>query len=211
MRTATVSTVLICLMIGMMIGKSVKDEAIAGPPKQSLSNWDMGELINSDETQCDKESVIEDFATKTEFNELESRVSKLEAAIVGLQQKATVTAPASPPKSNGSTGGSGGSSGTYNRQVYAAPPPKTTTAPTQSDLVALHNSLHNPNGASSPNWTWPGDLSTHLATEHKVSNGVLLPRQTTTTRSAVTTSNCPGGVCPMPSSSAQRSFRIFRR
>lgn len=202
MRTATVSMVLICLAIGVMIGKSVRDDAIAGPPKQSVSNWDIGELIDSEPVQCDKDSVIEDFATKTEFNELEVRVSKLEAAIVGLQQKATVAAPAPPPKSNGS---SGGSSGTVTKTVYSSPP-----VTTQADLVALHNSLHNSNGATSPNWTWPGDLKTHLETEHKVSAGVLMPRQSTTTRSTVTTSNCPGGVCPMPSA-PQRSFRIFRR
>jgi hypothetical protein len=88
-----------------------------------------------------------------------------------------------------------------------------TFAPMQShgDLVSIHNSLH-----GGGQWTWPGDLATHLKQSHGVNlngtaanyqiNPVVRARSVVSTVSrgpvvnwrsrSVLRSNCPGGRCP---------------
>jgi len=218
MKTASVTTVLICLAIGVMIGKSVRDDAIASPPKQSVSNWDVGELI--DEVQVDEDSVIEDFATKSELSALESRVASLEESVAKLKEKSLVPAAPSPPPvhaysqvSNGSTGGSYGS---VTSNAYS----KTTVV--QSTPVVSSSYV--------PRYTYPGTIQSHMAADHGVSTAGLSTSQLLAQHDAIhdvigptpakvrstsvvrqSVSNCPGGVCPVPSSAPQRSFRIFRR
>jgi hypothetical protein len=51
-------------------------------------------------------------------------------------------------------------------QVVCEPVPMS-----HSDMVALHNQLHGGRGQ----WTWPGDLATHLATVHGVTAGGQQP------------------------------------
>jgi len=66
------------------------------------------------------------------------------------------------------------------------------TGTKKQDLVAEHNRLH-----GGGNWTWPGDLATHLRDTHGVnltSSGVSINRG----------SSCPGGVCPTSSRTGRR-------
>lgn len=62
-------------------------------------------------------------------------------------------------------------------------------AMSHSEMITLHNRLH-----GGGQWTWPGDLETHLRTTHGVST-----TKTTTPKPTVRTvqqSACPNGRCP---------------
>lgn len=62
-----------------------------------------------------------------------------------------------------------------------------------NEMVALHNSLHGPG-----EWTWPGDLETHLRETHGVSTASTALSSVKFMSSSVSrpVSNCPNGVCP---------------
>jgi hypothetical protein len=58
-------------------------------------------------------------------------------------------------------------------------PPVTKPAASHSDLVAMHNRLH-----GGGQWTWPGDLATHLRTSHGVNLSGTTKNYTTTSNSS---------------------------
>jgi hypothetical protein len=83
---------------------------------------------------------------------------------------------------------------------------------------------------SSSHWSYPGDITTHLQSAHGQNvSGMSIEQQLNlhdalheskpvasrvVTRSSVQTSNCPGGVCPVNTSTTTRSFvrpRLFGR
>jgi hypothetical protein len=87
-------------------------------------------------------------------------------------------------------------------------PQITKPASSHSDLVAMHNRLH-----GGGQWTWPGDLATHLRTTHGVNLGTSSHHTTASNRSqrthmgaipqrqnyrgrARTTSRFSGAACP---------------
>jgi len=87
---------------------------------------------------------------------------------------------------------------------YAEPVVKqSATQMTHAEMVATHNRLH-----GGGQWTWPGDLATHLQTAHGVNVvKTIQPVQRVQ-------SNCPGGVCPnrpVQRVTRQRGFFRWRR
>lgn len=61
----------------------------------------------------------------------------------------------------------------------------------QQDLVSLHNQLH-----GGGNWTWPGDLATHLRTTHGVDVGKATTSVRTTSRPVRRTRGIFRAFCP---------------
>lgn len=76
---------------------------------------------------------------------------------------------------------------------FASQPVITKSFVSQPDLVSIHNQLH-----GGGNWTWPGDLATHLRTVHGY--GI----QTQSAPMVNRGSSCPGGNCPTPRSLKMR-------
>jgi hypothetical protein len=75
-------------------------------------------------------------------------------------------------------------------------PQITNPVVSQTDLVSIHNRLH-----GGGNWTWPGDLETHL----RVSHGYGTKSQPVQLVSRGT--SCPNGNCPTPRSMRMRWSR----
>lgn len=71
---------------------------------------------------------------------------------------------------------------------FVSQPRITNPIVSQPDLVSIHNQLH-----GGGQWTWPGDLATHLRTVHGVDpNGpVSLPRQSAIVNSRFTVRSLP--------------------
>lgn len=63
-------------------------------------------------------------------------------------------------------------------------------AMSHSEMVATHNRLH-----GGGQWTWPGDLATHLRTTHGVSTTASVPVKSQPVRVQQSVS-CPTGGCP---------------
>lgn len=108
----------------------------------------------------------------------------------------------------------------------AGPAPEPAPAPQPAPAPPARNHATSALGPASPEWTWPGDIYQHLAGTHGVSGTGLSHREavvlhnrlhnaSATTRVAMpqtvwrpavqSSSNCPGGVCPLPA--ARVSYR----
>lgn len=83
------------------------------------------------------------------------------------------------------------------------PKPAVTSATkmTHAEMVVTHNRLH-----GGGQWTWPGDLETHLRTAHGVGTIQTAAQPVRYTQRAVYQSSCPNGRCP---TTTRRTF--FRR
>jgi len=79
---------------------------------------------------------------------------------------------------------------------FVSEPLTTNSVVTHSELVAIHNSLH-----GGGQWTWPGDLATHLKTTH----GYAVKSQSVTVVNRGT--SCPNGRCPTSRRGLSRLFR----
>lgn len=88
--------------------------------------------------------------------------------------------------------------------------PEATPEPPKPRKAA--QAKYGPLGASSPEWTWPGDIYSHLRSTHGVSPEGLSHREAVVLHNRLhnaqaparaqpvyrVQSSCPGGVCPLP-------------
>lgn len=90
------------------------------------------------------------------------------------------------------------------------PAPVAVRKMSQAEMIAEHNRLH-----GGGQWTWPGDLETHLRTTHGVQTvrpTAIQPTPIRVNYPVQRVGNCPGGVCPTNRSySTQFTRRTKRR
>jgi hypothetical protein len=198
------------------------------------------ELVSYDLSDSDLDKIhgIVDEKVDTVREEMRAIESQLSEKIAALQTQLTdcntrteafVKAQQAPAKA------SGGSSGTVSQTKYAPASEVVKSSGGSSGTVYQQKPYNSspvivPVVSSSSHWSYPGDITTHLQSAHGQNvSGMSIEQQLNlhdalheskpvasrvVTRSSVQTSNCPGGVCPVNTSSTTRSFvrpRLFGR
>lgn len=166
-------------------------------------------------------------AVEKRLIELESRLSSMPKASVAKTYSTTT----------------GGSNGTYSQASYQSAPVYSTLSSGSGGSVTYSQSYSSQPtivSSSGPSWTYPGDITSHLASGHGVSGAGMshaqqvalhnqlhngqttstsfrTPVRTATQRvftpaTVVNVSNCPGGVCPPQQSVTRVRLRtVFGR